>query len=288
MSAKANLSIIVIALLLLGAGMSIFTVDERELAIKFRFGEIIQSDYEPGLHWKIPFVNNVLKFPDLILTRDDPPQEFLTSEKKNLKVDFFIKWRIVDPAQYYRSTGADETAAADRLLAIITDGIKAEFANRTVKQVVSAERSEIMDDMLIRASNTANELGIAVVDIRVKRIDLPDDVSDSVFQRMRQERDRTAKQLRAEGFENGERLRADADRQRTIILAEARRDAEKIRGAGDARSAEIYAAAYAVDPEFYSFYRSMQAYRDSLGQQDVMILEPKSEFFRYLSKRDGG
>ncbi len=288
MSGRANLIVIAAGLLALVIGVSVFTVDEREHAIKFRFGQIIKSDYEPGIHFKIPFVNNVLKLDKRILTRTNPTEEFLTIKKKNLYVDFFIKWRIEDPAKYYIATSGNEEAAARRLLEVIKDGIRAEFAKRTVQEVVSAERTEIMADMLETARTTASDFGIRVVDVRVKRIDFPDKVSDSVFARMRQERNRVAAQLRAEGAENSERIRADADRQRTVILANAYRDAEITRGRGDAKSAEVYANAYSKNAEFYSFFRAMQAYRRSLGNEnDILLIKPEGDFFKYLSNKQG-
>lgn len=288
MSGRANLIVIAAGLLALVIGVSVFTVDEREHAIKFRFGQIIKSDYEPGIHFKIPFVNNVLKLDKRILTRTNPTEEFLTIKKKNLYVDFFIKWRIEDPARYYIATSGNEEAAARRLLEVIKDGIRAEFAKRTVQEVVSAERTEIMADMLETARTTASDFGIRVVDVRVKRIDFPDKVSDSVFARMRQERNRVAAQLRAEGHENSERIRADADRQRTVILANAYRDAEITRGRGDAKSAEVYANAYSKNAEFYSFFRAMQAYRRSLGNEnDILLIKPEGDFFKYLSNKQG-
>jgi len=288
MSPKANvLLILAVAVLLLGR-MSVFTVDEREHAIKFRFQEIIKADYQPGLHFKIPFVNTVEKYPDRILNYEESEERFLTGEKKNLIVDYFVTWRIIDPAQYYRSVRGEELFAEQRLSAIIKEGIKAEFGRRTVQEVVSAERSELMSQMLVQAGQRAPELGIEVVDVRVKRIELSDEVSGSVFSRMQQERFRVAAQLRAEGSEESERIRSDADRQRTVILAEAYRDAERIRGEGDARAAEIYATAYSQDPDFYSFYRSMQAYRAAIGRdQDVLVLSPDSEFFQFLLPETG-
>lgn len=288
MSPRANLILIfVVAVLLLGR-MSVFTVDEREHAIKFRFQEIVKSDYEPGLHFKIPIVNTVSKYPDRILNYEESEERFLTGEKKNLIVDYFVTWRIIDPAQYYRSVAGNELDAELRLSAIIKEGIKAEFGRRTVQEVVSAERSELMSQMLVEAGQRAPDLGIEVVDVRVKRIELSDEVSGSVFSRMQQERFRVAAQLRAEGSEESERIRADADRQRTVILAEAYRDSERIRGEGDARAAEIYANAYSQDPEFYKFYRSMQAYRTAIGRdQDVLVLSPDSEFFQFLEEQFG-
>ena len=217
--------------------MSLFYVDEREVAIKFRFGEIIESNFEPGLHVKIPVVNNVQYFSKQILTVNNPQELFLTKEKKNLFVDFFIKWKITDVADYYRATRGEQVLAAQRLLEIVKDGIRAEFARRTVPEVVAAERRELMDDMLQKARTNALELGIEVIDVRVKRIEFSEEVSESVFNRMREERARTAAELRAEGAENAEQIRADADRQRTIILAEAYRDAEIVSGQGDAVSA---------------------------------------------------
>lgn len=283
MSGRTSTILIVLALIVALLSASVFTVDEREYAIKLRFGEILKTDYEPGLHFKIPFVNNVVKYDDRILTRNNPTEEFLTLEKKNLKVDFYVKWRITDPGQYYQAVGGDELIATGRLIEIIKDGIRAEFAKRTVQQVVTADRREIMDDMLVSAGATARALGIEVVDVRVKRLDLPDEVSDSVFNRMRQERARIAAQLRAEGAETAERIRSEADRDRTIILAEAYKQSEETRGSGDADAAKIYAQAHEKNPEFYAFYRSLQAYRSSLGAGgDVFVLGPEGDYFRYM------
>jgi membrane protease subunit HflC len=288
MGNKLGFVLILVALAALAVSMAVFTVDEREYAVKFRFGEIIRTDYAPGLHFKIPFVNNVKKFEKRILTRNNPNEEFLTSEKKNLNVDFYVKWRITDVGQYYRATAGNEGIATSRLIEIVKDGIRAQFAKRTVQQVVTADRRELTDDLMKSAGQAAQELGIEVIDVRVKRLDLPDEVSESVFNRMRQERARTASQLRAEGAEEAERIRSDADRQRTVILAEAYRDAEKIRGEGDAKAAETYASAYEQDREFYNFHRSMQAYRETMGGDgDVLVLEPDSEFFRYLKEPFG-
>jgi len=268
--------------------MTFFVVDEREYVVMFRFGEIVKSDYEPGLHLKMPFVNQITRYPDRILTYEESEERFLTGEKKNLIVDYYITWRIIDPAQYYRSARGDEAFAEQRLSAIIREGIKAEFSQRTVQEVVAAERSELMNQMLVTAHANAPALGIDVVDVRVMRIELSDEVSGSVFSRMQQERGRVAAQLRAEGEEDAERIRAEADRERTVILAEAYRDAERLRGLGDARASEIYATAYNQDPSFYAFYRSMEAYKASIGgQQDVLVLSPDSEFFRYLQEQMG-
>lgn len=288
MSPKTNMLIIAAVAVIVVARMSVFAVDEREHALKFRFGEVIESNYEPGLHFKLPVVHSVSKYPDRILTYEDQEEKFLTGEKKNLIVDYFVTYRIIDPAQYYRAVQGDEMRARSRLSAIVKEGIKAAIASRTVQEVVSAERSELMDQMIVDARGRSPELGIELVDVRVKRIDLSDEVSSSVYSRMRQERQRTAKQLRAEGEEEAERIRAEAERERTVLLSEAYREAEGIRGEGDARAAEIYASAYDQDSEFYSFYRSMEAYRKSLGQErDVLVLEPDSEFFRFLQRRFG-
>jgi membrane protease subunit HflC len=282
------IGIVAIALALLAAS-SVFTVDEREIAVQFRFGEIQRTDFTPGIYVKAPFVDTVVKFPRRVLTIDNPQELFLTFEKKNLFVDFFIKWRITDVQAYYRSTRGDESLAAQRLLEIVKDGIRGEFAKRTVPQVVSAERRELMDRMLADVRKSASELGIEVIDVRVTRTEFPEQVSDSVFERMRQERARVAAELRAQGAEAAEQIRAEADRQRVVTIAEAYRDAEKIRGQGDAEAARIYAEAYRRNPDFFTFYRSMQAYRASLGKDSgLMVLDGGGEFFRYLREPGAG
>ncbi len=282
-----RLVLILLAVVAIVVSMSLFSVDEREFAVKFRFGEIVGTDYEPGLHFKIPIVNNVSKYPRRLLAINNPQELFLTAEKKNLLVDFFIEWRVLEVGDFYRASGGDELIAAQRLLEIVKDGIRAEFAKRTVLEVVSAERRELMDDMLSKARSDALSLGIEVVDVRVERIEFSDDVSESVFNRMRQERARIAAELRAQGAENAERIRAEADRERTVLLAEAYRDAEILRGEGDATAAEIYAKAYDKNREFYSFHRSIQAYRRSIGQPgDLLVLDSKTDFFRYLNQAE--
>jgi membrane protease subunit HflC len=269
-------------------GMSVFVVDEREHAIKFQFREIVRADYEPGLHFKWPIAQNVLKYPDRILTYEDSEERFLTGEQKNLVVDYFVTWRVIDPGRYYERFAGDERSAVDRLAAMVKEGIKAAISQRDVQEVVSAERSELMDDMLVEVKSRSPELGIEVVDVRVKRIDLEDEVTESVFDRMREERRRQAEELRAEGNEEAEEIRANADRERTEILSQAREEAEIIRGEGDAMAANIYAGAYSQDRDFYAFYRSMAAYRESIGgSQDVLVLQPDSEFFRYLQSQFG-
>ena len=281
---KNILTIIVVGLAVVLLN-SIFTVDERELALKFRFGEVIQTGYEPGLHFKVPFVNNVEKYPKRILTINNPQELFLTLEKKNLYVDFFIKWKINDVQQYYRATGGDELVAAQRLLETVKDGVRSEFAKRTVIEVVSEERRDIMGDMLERAAQNAITLGIELIDVRFKKIELSDEVSESVYNRMRQERARFASELRAEGAENAEIIRASADRDVTVIVANAYKDSEIIKGEGDARQTEIYASAYQQDSEFYSFTRSIEAYKRSVGTgNDILVLDAKGDFFKYLNQ----
>jgi len=278
------LSLFLLAVLV--ATSFLFKVDETEHAMLFQFGEVVKADFTPGLHFKVPFINEVRKYDDRVLTLDNRAEKFLTGDKKIVEVDFFVKWRISDVREYYRSTQGDEEIAKSRLLAILKDGLRGEFARRALKEVVSAERAEIMAQTTRNAAAPTKVLGIEIVDVRVKRVEFPDDVLESVFNRMRTERERTAKQLRAEGAEQAERIRADADRERTVILANAYRDAQRIRGDGDGQAAAIFAKAYGKDPEFYSFHRSLEAYRRSLGTgQDVLVLEPDSEFFKYFGKK---
>jgi len=277
-----------LALLVLGA-FSIYTVDERQKAILFRLGEIVRTDLEPGIHFKFPLIYNVGKFDARILTLDEAPERFLTSEKKNVMVDSFVKWRIDDVGRFYQRTGGDERTAAMRLSQILKDGLRSEFAKRTVQEVVSGDRAQIMDILTENANRQVSELGISVVDVRIQQIELPAEVSGSVYRRMEAERARVARDFRSRGAEAAERIRADADRQRTVILAEAYRDAEVIRGEGDARATDIYAKAYSRDPEFYAFYRSLRAYRDTFrDRSDVMLMQPDSEFFRYFKNPEQG
>lgn len=267
---------------------SLFVVDERQLAIKFQLGEIVRSDFEPGFYFKFPFVNNVRKFDRRILTLDAQPEQILTGEKKNVLVDYFVKWRISNVEDFYRSFGGREMDAASRLAQTIKDGLQAELGNRTIKEVVSGERVEIMNNVTQDVDVKMREFGIKVVDVRIKQIELPANVASSVFERMRAERDRIAKEHRAEGEKKARIIRARADRLRTEILASARRKAEEIRGAGDARATETYASAYGADANFYEFYRSMEAYRNTFASKDdVLVLEPDSEFFEYFINADG-
>ncbi len=278
-----------IGLLAMLLGLSVFTVEQRQLAILFRLGEIVRTDFQPGLHLKMPFINNIRKFDSRIQTLDAPPERYLTAEKKNVIVDSFVKWRIKDVAKYYTAMGGSTDRANIRLSQIIKDGLRAEFGKRTIQEVISGERNEVMRILREATDKQANEFGIAVADVRIKRIDLPDDISNSVYSRMEAERARVAKELRSQGAEAAERIRADADRQRTIILAEAYREAEKIRGEGDAEAAATYAQAYSQDAEFYSFYRSINAYRKVFSDKsDVMVLSPDSDFFSYMKTPLGG
>ena len=280
-----NFILVLLAVALLVAMSSLFIVDERQLAIKFQLGEIVQSDYAPGLHVKAPWpINNVRKFDKRVLTLDTRPERFLTGEKKNVSVDFFVKWRIKNPATYYTSFMGDEHQAGLRLLQIVNNGLQLEFDKRTIKQVVADDRSVMMTDLTTDANAEVEAFGIEIVDVRIKQIELPDEVLNSVYQRMRAERERIAKEHRAQGQEAAKGIQAIADRERTVILAEARRDAEILHGEGDARSTEIYAGAYGKNQEYYEFYRSMMAYREALAnKQDVMVLQPDSEFFKYFS-----
>lgn len=286
MSNRSYLAVIALGFLALVLSMSAFTVRETDLALKFRFGEIMRAEYEPGLHFMLPLVNNVRKFDKRILTEDYPAEQFLTSEGKILRINFFVKWRITDVSRFYTSTaGGSEDVANRRVGEIVKDGIKGVIAKRTIQQVVAAERTEFLNEVRKVAEANVAELGITLVDVRVKSIDLPEEVSESVYNRMQQDFARQAAQLRAEGSAVSERTRAEADRQRTETLADAYRQAEIIRGEGDAAAAEIYARAYGRDPDFYSFYRGLQAYRRSLGKQgDILVLEPEGEFFKYLKE----
>ena len=272
-----------VALWLLSASM--FQVKETEFAIKFRLREIVATDFEPGLHFKLPWVETVQKFDRRVLTRNYPAEPFLTSEGKILNVDFFVKWRVADVARYYLATNGDEESAAGRLAELVKDGLKGVIAKRTIQQVVAAERAEFIGDILKVAGQSVDQLGLTLVDVRVKRIDLPDEVSESVYNRMRQNFARQASQLRAEGDEQGLRIRAEAERLRTETLARGNRDAEVIRGEGDAQAAATYARAYQRYPEFYSLHRSLEAYRNSIGKPgDVLVIAPKGEFFKYLKQ----
>ncbi|MDH4150613.1 MAG: protease modulator HflC [Betaproteobacteria bacterium] len=280
--------IIGIGVVLMILSMSMFVVDQRQNAIVFRLGEVISIKKDPGLYFKVPMLDNVRYFDVRILTIDSAePERFLTSEKKNVLVDLFVKWRITDVRNYYTSVGGEEVRAQTRLLQTINDGLRAEFGNRTVHDVVSGERDKIMELMRKKANEDATKIGVEVLDVRLKRVDLPQEVSGSVYGRMEAERKRVANELRSTGAAESEKIRADADKQREVILAEAYRDAQRIKGEGDAKAAANYAKAYEINPEFYAFYRSLEAYRASFrNRSDVLVLEPNSEFFKYL--KSGG
>ncbi|HHM05010.1 MAG TPA: protease modulator HflC [Gammaproteobacteria bacterium] len=281
-----SLGVLAAVLLLVIAGFSVFTVKETEKAVLLRLGEIVRTDYEPGLHFKVPFINNVRTFDSRILTLDVESERYLTSEKKNVIVDAFVKWRIADVAAFYKAAGGDERQGALRLSQIIKDSLRGEFGKRTIQEVVSGERSMIMNLVTVNANKQAQEFGIKLVDVRLKRIDLPEAVSEAVYRRMEAERSRVARELRSEGSEEAERIRADADRRRTEIVANAYRDAERARGEGDAKAAEIYAAAFDQDREFFSFYRSLQAYRNTFNSaNDVLVIDPKADFFKYFNQQ---
>ena len=265
--------------------LTMFTVDQRQNAIVFQLGEVISVKKEPGLYFKVPFLQNVRIFDTRVLTLTSPePERFITSEKKNVLVDSFVKWRIVDPAKYYVSVrGGDEAQAEARLAQTVNDGLRAEFGKRTVHDVVSGQRDQIMEILRQKADADARTIGVQVLDVRIKRVDLPQEVSESVYQRMEAERKRVANELRSTGAGEAEKIRADADRQREVILAEAYREAQRTKGEGDAKAAAIYAEAFGKNPEFYAFYRSLEAYRQTFkNKSDVMVLDPSSEFFKYL------
>lgn len=282
---KSALSILVAALLFIGSS-ALFTVQQGETALVFRFGEIVEDNLKPGLHFKTPFVNNVRKFDARLQTLDADPERYLTSEKKNLLVDSFVQWRISDAKRFYTAMNGDIRLANMRLAQIIKDGLRAEFGSRTVQEVISQDRKVIVKDIQADTRQSVADFGIDIIDVRIKRVDLPQNVSESVYQRMEAERNRVAKDLRSQGAEAAERIRADADRQRTIIIADAFRDAETIRGEGDATAAGIYAKAYSKDAEFYAFYQSLTAYQEAFkDKSDVMVVDPKSDFFKFFNQQ---
>ncbi|MGD8784091.1 MAG: protease modulator HflC [Thioalkalispiraceae bacterium] len=301
MSNRQIFILVVVAVVAIIGYASVFVVNERELAIKFRLGEIVKSDYEPGIYGQIPFVNNVIKFEKRILTLDVRPTEYLTNEKKRLVVDFFAKWRINDVEKFYRTmSGGDMNTAKLRIFNIINNGLKSQFSKYNLKELVSGVRTveleegskelkdlraHVMQTITRQANAQVEKYGISIVDIRIKRIDLTKKISNAVFSRMKSERQQFAADIRSRGKEQAERLRADADRQRTIILANAYKTAQELRGEGDARAADIYAIAYNKDREFYSFYRSLDAYKKSFeGRNDILVLEPDSDFFDYFKQ----
>lgn len=284
MNGKQISVLVTLALVFILVLGSTFVVDERERVVTLRLGQITGTDLPPGLHFKLPIVEDVLSFDGRILTLDDNIERVLTSENKNLKVDFFVKWRIEDTATYYVSTSGNEARALSLLTEIVGNDLLAEFSERTIQQAVADNRDEIMAAIKVKANQDAEELGIQVVDVRIKRIDLPDDVSESVYARMRSEREEVIKTLRAQGEASAREIRTDADRQREVIVSTAYNQAETVRGQGDAKATDTYAQAYTKNPEFYSFYRSLEAYRAAWSNRDdLLVLEPDGEFFQYFN-----
>lgn len=279
-----------LVVVLLGLALSLYTVDQRQAALVFQLGEVVAVKKEPGLYFKLPVVQNIRFFETRILTMDPAEAErFITSEKKNVLVDYYVKWRIQDVEKFYVSFAGDERRAENRLSQTVNDGMRAEFGKRTVHDVVSGQRDEVMEMLRKSADADARRFGVEVMDVRIKRVDLPSEVSESVYRRMEAERKRVANELRSTGSAEAEKIRADADKQREVIIAEAYRDAQRTKGEGDARAAAIYSQAFGQNAEFYAFYRSMEAYKQSFSSKnDVMVLQPNSEFFRYLKSPRGG
>lgn len=268
------------------ASSALYTIQEGNTALVFKFGEIIEADLKPGLHIKVPFVNNVKKFDVRLQTLDAAPERYLTSEKKNLNVDSFVKWKIVDAKKFYTTMNGDIRLANLRLGQIVKDALRAEFGTRTVQEVISQDRTLIVSDIKKNTKSAVSSFGIDIVDVQIKRVDLPQDINETVYRRMAAERNRVANDLRSQGSEAAERIRADADRQRTVISSDAFRDAEKIRGEADGKTTEIYADSYSKDAEFYSFYQSLNSYQAAFNQKsDIMVVDPKSDFFKYFNKQ---
>jgi modulator of FtsH protease HflC len=284
---KMIMSFFMVVVLLVGL-MAVFTVKETELALMLRLGKVVSGDFEPGLHFKMPFIIQIRKFDKRIQTLDAPPEHFLTSEKKNLIVDSFIKWRIVDVENYFTAVGGNPQRAGRRLAEVIADGLRSEFGKRTIQEVVSGDRAEIMDIITEEASARATKFGISIIDVRIKRIELPPEVSTSVYRRMEAERERDAKQLRSQGEAQAVRIRAEADRKSVEMVAKAERDAEQIRGEGDGKATNIYALAYTQNAEFYALYRSLNAYKNSFSDRsDMLLIQPDSDFFSYFNNLHG-
>ena len=271
-------------LILLVLSMSMFKIDQRQHAIMFEWGKVVKTDFTPGIHFKVPMMNKVIKFEKRILTMDAKPERFFTAEKKFVIVDYYVKWRITDVSKYYQAVTGNESRALQRMARIINDSLKSEVANRQLHDVIAGERAEIMSVMQKRANEDASLFGVEIIDLRIKRVDLPEDNSNAIYKNMRAERLKEANDYRSKGAEAAERIRADADRQRTVIMANAYRDSEKLRGEGDAKASDIYAQAYNRNPDFFSLYRSLSAYKKSFSEGDVMVLEPDSEFFKYFNQ----
>ncbi len=284
MDNRAGISIAALVTAVVLGAMSVFTVDQRERALVFQLGEIKEIIEQPGLHFKWPLIQNVRYFDNRILTLDNPDTErFITSEKKNVLVDSFVKWKILDLKQYYISVQGDEVRAQTRLAQTVNSALREEFGKRTVHDVVSGERDKIMEVVRDKVDEDAKKIGVDIVDVRLKRVELPQEVSESVFRRMDAERKSVASELRSQGFSDGEKVRAEADKEREIIIAEAYKDAQRIKGEGDRKASAIYAQAFNENPEFYSFYRSLEAYRAGFkSKSDVLVMEPSSDFFKYF------
>jgi membrane protease subunit HflC len=272
------------------ASLSMFVVDQRQTAIVFQLGEMVSVKTNPGLYFKVPLMQNVRFFDSRILALDTgEPERFITAEKKNVMVDYFVKWRIEDVKQYYVSVGGDELRAKTRLMQTVNSSMREEFGKRTIHEVVSGEREQVMTVLRNKTDSDARKIGVQVLDVRIKRVDFPQEINDSVYRRMEAERKRVANELRASGAAEGEKIKADADKQREVTLAEAYREAQKVKGEGDAKASVIYASAFGRDPEFYSFYRSLEAYKQSFkNKTDVMVLDPSSAFFKYLKSSGKG
>lgn len=287
--ARSKLWVFVLGLMVVIGAFSVFTVEQWQKAILFQLGKVVSSDYKAGLQLKVPVIQNVEKFDARLQTLESDPELYLTSEKKNVLVDSFVLWRIKNVESFYTATGGSIARAGARLGEFVRKGLKDEFGKRTIQEVVSGKRADIMDILTVTANAQAEPFGIEIVDVRVKRIDLPTEVSTSVYQRMQAERQRVARDFRSRGEEEAKRIRARAEREREVILAEAERDAQRVRGEGDGQAAETYAKAYGEDAEFYAFYRSLGAYRASFDSpSDVILLGPENDFFRYFKSQTGG
>jgi membrane protease subunit HflC len=285
---RSKLWVGVLAVLAIALSFSVFTVKQWEKALLLQLGRVVSADFEPGLHFKLPIVQNVAKFDSRIQTLQSEPELYLTSEKKNVLVDSFVMWRVTDVENFYTATGGSLARGAARLSEIVRKGLKDEFGKRTIQEVVSGKRSDVMDILTVTANTQAKPFGIHIVDVRIKRIDLPAEVSSSVYQRMQAERQRVARDFRSRGEEEAKRIRARAEREREVILAEAERDSQRIRGEGDGQAAAIYAGAYGADPEFYSFFRSLGAYKASMDKpSDLILIGPENDFFRYFTSQSG-
>ncbi|TGG94048.1 protease modulator HflC [Natronospirillum operosum] len=283
MSTRSVTILVVLGLVVLLLTQTLYIVTEKERAIQLRFGEVVVSDVPAGLHWKVPFIDTVAKFDGRVLTNNSQPERFLTVGRENLIVDAFVKWRVQHPREFYRATAGDEFAASERLTAIANDALRAAFGVRTIYEVVSGDRDELIREVTELVNEAGrNALGVEVVDVRIKRIDLPDEVSATVFSRMESDREKEAREIRSRGEEQAEGIRANADRQRTEIMANAYRQAQFIRGEGDADAAQIYAQAFQADRDFYSFWRSLQAYNDAFSSDDLFVIEPDNSFFRFM------